>query len=66
MTRKITVCKSCQDRRIGCHATCERYIKQSEEQDKLQAKINAEKDLYGQFADIVIKSKEKKRKHGKR
>ena len=25
---KITCCKDCPDRHIGCHATCERYLEQ--------------------------------------
>ena len=23
----VTVCKDCSDRKVGCHGTCERYLK---------------------------------------
>ena len=30
----IKCCKDCNDREIGCHGKCERYIKEKEENDK--------------------------------
>lgn len=30
----ISVCKDCPDRKIGCHATCQKYIEQSEQNRK--------------------------------
>lgn len=33
MSNMITTCKDCQDRAIGCHSVCERYIKQKAEHD---------------------------------
>ena len=29
-----SVCKGCKDRAVGCHITCERYIKWKKEQEK--------------------------------
>lgn len=29
--KKNLVCRDCADRHIGCHASCEKYIKETEE-----------------------------------
>lgn len=31
---KITCCKDCTDRQIGCHATCERYLEQKKRNEE--------------------------------
>lgn len=32
----IRCCKDCQDRQVGCHSTCERYIAEKAQYDKDQ------------------------------
>lgn len=36
-------CKDCPDRAIGCHSSCERYIKQAEQLRKENERIYQEK-----------------------
>lgn len=35
----IRCCKDCDDRVIGCHATCERYLGEKKEIEELKEKI---------------------------
>ena len=42
----ITVCFKCTDRHIGCHATCERYIEESELNRKKREENQKQKDAY--------------------
>ena len=39
----ITVCKGCQDREVGCHAKCERYIRQRKESEEEKIHIMTQK-----------------------
>lgn len=66
MIRQITVCKECTERYIGCHGTCERYAKQSKEQDELKERYMESIKLEGDYARQVLKGKERKRKSEKR
>jgi len=34
MGSSITCCKGCKDRQVGCHSTCERYIREKNEYNK--------------------------------
>lgn len=47
---RVTVCKDCEDREVGCHSVCPKYIKQTEartkEREKIQAIRKRENDLY--------------------
>ena len=42
MAAIITCCKDCQERHPGCHATCEKYIKQKAEHDERTAEYRKE------------------------
>ena len=42
----ISVCKDCPDRRIGCHAVCERYTEESERNRKKREENQKQKDAY--------------------
>lgn len=44
MSRRITVCKDCvaPERHIGCHGTCEKYLKEKDEDRKKMAKWRME------------------------
>lgn len=41
----IYSCKDCTERKLGCHATCEKYIKDKMEHDKLKELIKKEEDV---------------------
>lgn len=43
--KKNSVCKGCEDRHVGCHGKCERYIAETEE-------IRKEKDAVWKTQDI--------------
>lgn len=38
-------CKNCNDRKVGCHATCEKYKKFKEKTSEMNKKIRDEKAL---------------------
>lgn len=41
-------CYKCSDRKVGCHAICEKYKKEVEENELLKTKIKKENEkLYG-------------------
>ena len=66
MIRQITACLNCAERYVGCHGTCERYLKQSKEQDELKERYMKSIELDGDYARRVIKGKERKRRSEKR
>ena len=33
---KIRCCYGCEERKVGCHSTCERYLKEKEELDSIR------------------------------
>lgn len=35
----IHCCKDCPDRHVGCHATCETYIKEKKENDEMKQRV---------------------------
>jgi len=37
--KKNSVCKDCNDRHIGCHSSCEKYISETEEIKKEKNKM---------------------------
>ena len=44
--KQITCCYKCKDRKIGCHSTCQTYIKRRKELDKLnEEKYKTQLDL---------------------
>lgn len=47
--KQITVCKDCKDRVLGCHSTCERYIKDKErylkEKEMIEEAKRGEKEI---------------------
>lgn len=43
MQRKVTCCHDCQEREIGCHSTCKKYIEENEQYLKEREKIKTEK-----------------------
>jgi hypothetical protein len=44
--KKITVCKDCPDRSLGCHGTCEKYIQEKAKTEALKHKIALEREIF--------------------
>lgn len=42
---EVCPCKNCNERQIGCHASCEKFKAWREEYDKQKAKIDKETSL---------------------
>jgi len=42
-TRKITCCKDCTERVVGCHATCEKYKAEKQANEEEREKRRKEK-----------------------
>lgn len=55
----FTCCKNCQDRKIGCHSKCEKYLAGKKRHEKVKEQMKLEK-MYTIRKDNVIK-----RIHGK-
>ena len=63
---QIYVCKDCQDRQIGCHATCQRYIEQSRQRQERKEAIRKQKDLENAQKDRAVEGHlrmQRRRKH---
>lgn len=37
-------CKDCEKRKVGCHSTCEDYMKEKRQREELKRKIYKERD----------------------
>ena len=51
----ITCCHNCQERQLGCHSTCKKYISEKAEDEKRKEKIRKAKSLenaldFGRYA----------------
>ena len=44
MRTRITCCKDCNKRTVGCHSTCDDYIRQNDELNEFRAAQRAETD----------------------
>ena len=61
--QKVTVCKDCTDRHVGCHVTCEKYKEQKAKWDAELDEINKQKLLR---YDAISRSREVQDKIRKR
>lgn len=62
----ISVCKDCPDRQIGCHAICQKYIEQSEQNRKEREEIRKQRDMDNAQKDRAIEGHirmRRRRKH---
>ena len=50
---KCGPCKGCEDRVIGCHATCERYIEWKMLVDLEREAMNEQSNLAGQITSAI-------------
>lgn len=55
MIKKNEVCRYCTERKVGCHAVCEKYIKEKQEIREQNEKIWKEKDVERAATGIDIK-----------
>lgn len=53
----IRCCKDCEDRQLHCHSTCERYIQEKREHDRLREKQREDQQL--EYFDYKRKLKHK-------
>ena len=59
----ITCCKGCSDRHIGCHADCEKYIREKEESEAFKAAIRKAKGKDQEVTTLeMMRGKRRKRK----
>ena len=63
----IKCCYKCQDRVVGCHATCEKYITEKAEWEKTAEKIRQARMQENEINSSIIDSikRKEKRKHGR-
>lgn len=59
------VCRTCTKRHIGCHSTCEKYIKEKQDNDKIREERRRKNVINDWHFDSLTKHKKKKhiRKH---
>ena len=62
----IFTCKDCKDRKVGCHTTCKKYIKEKAEYESIlhQYNVGRENDKY-RYAKVVEKRSKQLRKYGR-
>lgn len=58
----IRCCRDCKDRCVGCHGTCERYLREKQVHDKVCETIHADKELKIAIGDIIQHGKKAKKK----
>ena len=57
MQRKVTCCHDCQEREVGCHSTCKKYIEEIEQYLKEREKIKTEKNKEAAIREAIICNK---------
>lgn len=66
MRSSIKCCKDCCERKVGCHATCDKYIREKAEWEKTKAeirkKLEIEQGVTGEQITNMLKVRGKKRK----
>jgi len=59
-------CKDCTNRRIGCHSSCEKYLKEKADHNVLMRYINDTEEIYRHTKNEKYKKSNKQlRKYGK-
>ena len=59
MANKLPPCKGCEDRVIGCHSVCERYITWKAERDELKKELT-KIAMHEQEQNDIEKSRKKR------
>lgn len=52
----IKCCKDCDDRSVGCHSTCARYIEEKEIHQKKKAEIDKNNRVNDEYIQYAINS----------
>ena len=50
---RITCCKDCDKREVGCHGTCKKYLLSKEEWIKERSRIKEEKRRYHDYINFI-------------
>lgn len=56
-------CYECEDRVIGCHSNCKKYIQWAEERREVNAKIIREKNIDALITGHVVGTIRRNKKH---
>ena len=67
--RSFYKCKGCQERTIGCHATCKEYIEETEVRQEELQRISKIRDYEDMMIKLAVRKRYrtvKDRKRGKR
>ncbi len=43
--KKITCCKDCENRELGCHGSCEAYIQEKAKNDEFNRQVRLSKEI---------------------
>lgn len=54
---KYDDCYHCEERTVGCHSTCEKYLKAKEEYDEIKKKVLEEKQKCREMRGVVSEAK---------
>ena len=57
-------CKDCQDRFLGCHSKCEKYIAFRKKRDEQLDEINKQKKFEANLTNYIIDSIDRNRRNG--
>lgn len=57
MQRKVTCCHDCQEREVGCHSTCKKYIEENEQYLRERERIKTEKNKEAAIREVIICNK---------
>ena len=57
-------CKDCMDREVGCHSTCEKYIKYQKEKDEYNKKVRDAKSRENDIVSFKVDSIRQYKKTG--
>lgn len=55
-------CKGCEERHVGCHATCEKYLAAKAERDAMNESLRKENQTYWDVMFTLLRKKPRKRK----
>lgn len=53
-------CKNCPKRHVGCHATCESYLRGKEEMKRIDRNRKAESEINGYAKDSIARREHKR------
>lgn len=62
----LSVCYKCNDRHVGCHGECERYLQEVETNNKEKKELREKKAVDNYISIYAVKTREKcLRKYGR-